>query len=133
MAKINSYTELKVWQKAMEAAEQCFRLTDHLPSHVRFELTNQIRRAAISIPSNIAEGFSRHSQPAYLNHLRIALGSHAELETRLELAIRLRFLDPEQTTPTQDLLMHVARMLHGLVSSLELTGEAIQADVVIDN
>jgi len=85
----------------------------------RFELTSQIHRAAISIPSNIAEGFNRHARPAYLNHLRIGLGSLAELETLLELTVRLGLIDRSSTRSTESLLDEVGRMLHGLTKSLE--------------
>jgi len=116
---LKSHKELTVWQKAMDLVVSCYCLTESFPKDSRFELTSQIRRAAVSIPSNIAEGFHRHSTPAYINHLRIALGSQAELETQLELAVRLRHSSVQATAPTMENLDHVGRMLHRLVTALE--------------
>jgi four helix bundle protein len=119
VAKITTYRDLQTWQKTMSASVSCFALTGKLPDDIRFELTNQIHRAAISIPSNIAEGFNRHSRAAYVNHLRIALGSLAELETQLELSVQLKLLDRSNIQPVTAELEEVGRMLHGLVRSLE--------------
>ncbi len=119
MAKIDSYRQLTVWQKAMDVAENCFRLTAKWPREFRFELTSQIHRAAVSVPSNIAEGFNRHARPAYLNHLRIGLGSLAELDTQLESAVRLGLVAESVLKPTRALLDEVSRMLHGLTKALE--------------
>ena len=119
MARIASYKDLQTWQKAMTAAVSCFSLTEQLPHDIRFELTNQIHRAAVSIPSNIAEGFNRHSRLAYINHLRIALGSLAELQTQLELAVRLKLIEQTRTQSISAQLDEVGRMLHGLVRALQ--------------
>jgi four helix bundle protein len=103
----------------MSLAIDCYRLTASFPKDARYELTSQMRRAVISIPSNIAEGFHLHSTAAYIYHLRLALGSQAELDTQLELAIRLHYTTSDSTTALAELLDHVGRMLHKLVSSLE--------------
>jgi four helix bundle protein len=81
----------------MSLAIDCYRLTGSFPKDARYELTSQMRRAVISIPSNIAEGFHLHSSAAYIYHLRLALGSQAELDTQLELAIRLQYTTSEST------------------------------------
>ena len=105
----------------MSLAIDCYQLTGSFPKDARYELTSQMRRAVISIPSNIAEGFHLHSTAAYIYHLRLALGSQAELDTQLELAIRLHYTTSESTIAIAELLDHVGRMLHKLVSSLEST------------
>jgi four helix bundle protein len=116
---LKSHKELAVWQQAMALAAQCYQLTAHFPRDARYELTSQIRRAVVSIPSNIAEGFHLHSTAAYIHHLRLALGSQAELETQLELAIRLNYTTSEAAASVVEIVDHVGRMLHKLVSSLE--------------
>jgi four helix bundle protein len=116
---VKSHKELDVWQQAMTLATDCYRLTAAFPRDARYELTSQIRRAVVSIPSNIAEGFHLHSTAAYIHHLRLALGSQAELETQLELAIRVRYTTSESAASVLEILDYVGRMLHKLVSSLE--------------
>ncbi len=119
MAKLGSYRELVVWQKAMLLAERVYRLTESFPSSERFGLTSQMRRAAVSILSNVAEGHNRRSRGSYANHVSIALGSQAELEAQIELSRRLGYLDVSQAGPVLELLAEIGRMLHGLVSALE--------------
>jgi len=126
MARIVSYRDLEVWQKAMSLIEHCYKLSLSFPQEERFGLTIQLRRAAISIASNIAEGH-RRSRPAYVQHLTIALGSHAELETQLELARRLSFLNREQAIGVQKMTGEVGRLLHGLVRSLDSGGRNPQS------
>lgn len=120
MSKITSYKDLTVWQQAMTLAERCYQVTSEFPAAERFGLTAQIRRAAVSVVSNIAEGHSR-PRPAYLNHLGIASGSLAELETQLALAVRLEFLDKEQSAPVTNLASAVGRLLHGIIHALRRT------------
>ena len=102
----------------MAVVEACYVLTASLPTQERFILGTQIRRAAASIPANIAEGH-RRTRRAYLNHLSIALGSHAELETYLEVARRLGLLKGPLLTDTNALLQSLGQLLHALVRSLE--------------
>ena len=113
-----SCRDLEVWRTSMVVAVSCYELADNLPSKEQFNLGNQIRRAAISIPANIAEGH-RRSRRAYLNHLSIALGSHAELETYLDLLERRGAPETSALVNTRTSLESVGRMLHGLVCSLE--------------
>ena len=113
------FEKLEVWQKAMRLAEMCYEKTASFPARETYGLVSQIRRAAVSVPSNIAEGHNRRTLQAYLNHLSMALGSQAEVETQVELACRLKLL-PEQ--PARDILSmaeQVGRMLHALIASLE--------------
>ena len=103
----------------MDVVELCYRATDSFPPHERYGLTSQLRRAAMSIPSNVAEGHSRRTTGAYLNHVSIALGSQAELETCVELAHRLRYLSEDQMVSLLAKVNPVGRMLYGLHSALE--------------
>jgi four helix bundle protein len=118
MSPITSYRELEVWQISMDLVEHCYALAASLPTAEQFNLGNQMRRAAVSIPANIAEGH-RQTRKAYLNHLSIALGSHAELETYLDLTIRIGLLKETTAANTRILLKSAARMLYGLIHSLE--------------
>jgi len=119
MAKIESYKDLTAWQKAMTLAAESYRLTAAFPVEERYGLTAQIRRCAVSIPSNLAEGHNRRSRQAFANHVGIALGSQAELETQLALAVRLEFSSQNAADPVMALTAEVGRLLHGLVRSLE--------------
>ncbi|MFO7695526.1 MAG: four helix bundle protein [Vicinamibacterales bacterium] len=119
MARIESYKDLTVWQKAMALAAESYRLTAAFPAEERYGLTAQIRRCAVSIPSNLAEGHNRRSRQAFANHVSIALGSQAELETQIALAVRLEFATQAAAAPVLELAAEVGRLLHGLVRSLE--------------
>jgi len=103
----------------MTLVERCYEATKSFPLDERFGLTSQLRRAAVSIPSNVAEGACRRTTPAYINHVSIALGSHGELETCVEIACRLGYL----STSARDELMSVSdttgRLLNGLLRALE--------------
>jgi len=116
---IRSHRDLDVWKDAMRLVELAYRLTDTLPAREQFGLCQQMRRAAVSIPSNIAEGHSRHTRPAYVNHLRIALGSQAEFETQLELTVRLGLASAAAAKDCEQQTALVGRRLHALVQSLE--------------
>jgi four helix bundle protein len=119
MSEIKNYRDLEAWKKGMKVAEVCYALTERFPSQEVYGLANQIRRAAVSIPSNIAEGHSRRSRQAYLNHLSIALGSQSELETQIELSQRLGFITDEQCVESLALIGEVGRLLNGLIRALE--------------
>ena len=103
----------------MALAEHCYRLTSRFPKSEQFGLTAQLRRAVVSIASNIAEGHARRTRPSYLHHLNVALGSQAELETQIELAVRLRFVREEEAAATLEAGARVGRLLHGLIRALE--------------
>src|SRR5205809_7674677 len=119
MAAIKSFRDLEVWQAAMKLAEICYTKTSSFPSRETYGLADQIRRAAVSIPSNIAEGHSRRTLQAYLNHLSIALGSQSELETQVELSTRLGFLSEQSGKEILQIAGQVGRMLHALIQALE--------------
>jgi len=116
---IRSYRDLDVWHKAMELAQRRYELTEEYPTCEIYGLASQLRRAAVSIASNIAEGHSRRSRQAYLNHLSIALGSQAEVETQIDLSCRLGFISKQSSEEILLLAGQVGRMLHALVASLE--------------
>jgi len=103
----------------MTLVERCYGVTGAFPRSEMYGLTSQIRRAAISIPSNVAEGFCRRKTKAYANHVSIALGSHGELETCLELAARLGFLSRDQLGVLEQAVTSVGSLLSGLHRSLE--------------
>jgi four helix bundle protein len=114
-----AYKQLDTWQQAMTLVERCYEVTSAFPRSEMYGLTNQIRRAAVSIPSNVAEGFCRRKTKAYANHVSIALGSHGELETCLELAARLGFLSHEKLGLLEQMTTSVGSLLSGLHRSLE--------------
>ncbi|MCA9000024.1 MAG: four helix bundle protein [Planctomycetaceae bacterium] len=108
-----------MWQKAMDVVLECYSLTDAFPKDERFGLTQQLRRAVVSIPSNIAEGKGRGTTGAYLNHLSIAAGSIAEVDTQMELAKKLNYVDASAVEPLILKLEEIGRMISGLKRSLE--------------
>jgi four helix bundle protein len=116
--RINSYRDLMVWQLAMALAEGVYKLVTPFPAEERFGLSLQLRRVAVSIPSNIAEGSNYGTNRQYMHHLRIALGSEGELQTQLELSERLKLAPPEEVRPLVEQASEVGRMLNGLVKSL---------------
>ncbi len=124
MAKITSFRDLVAWQKSMDLADMIYDLTDRFPAREHFGLAHQLRKAAVSIPSNIAEG-SRRKTAGYMHHLVIALGSHAELDTQCELATRRRFIAGADCKPLENLVVEVGRVTHGLLRSLDPKGELI--------
>jgi len=114
-----SYRELDVWRVGMELAEKCYMATKRFPRDELFGLTSQIRRAAVSIPANIAEGQGRHHTKEFLHHLSIARGSLLELETHLLLSQRVGILDQSSLDPLLQLAERINRMLSCLRNSLE--------------
>jgi four helix bundle protein len=114
VAVIASFRDLVVWQKAISLAERCYSLAATLPRREQFELGSQMRRAAASVPANIAEGHNRRGRQAYANYVGIALGSLAELESHVELAVRIGVLGISEAEPVLAQAAEVNRMLHGL-------------------
>jgi four helix bundle protein len=115
---LQTYRDLKVWQKAMDLVEQIYTLTKTFPDEERFGLTSQMRRAAVSVPANIAEGYGRKHRGDYLHHLSMARGSLMELETHLMIAVRLRFCTDEHLRSPWETCQETGKMLNGLISSL---------------
>ena len=114
-----TYRDLIVWKQGLTLVEECYRLTAAFPRSELYGLTNQLRRAAISIPANVAEGHCRRETKPYRHHVSIAIGSHGELETYLELACRLGFLSVPEKTRVMTLCDSVGRLLSGLHRSLK--------------
>jgi four helix bundle protein len=115
---IVSFRDLVVWQLGMELALEVYRVTATFPRSEMYGLVAQSRRASTSIPSNLAEGHVRGTK-VYLNHVRIALGSHAELDTMLELACRLGFVPRESLMRLKGPIDSLGRMLQNLAAALE--------------
>jgi four helix bundle protein len=115
-----TYRDLDAWKQGMALVEECYRLTGSFPTDERYGLTSQLRRAAVSIPSNIAEGHCRRTTGAYANHVSIALGSHGEFETCVELARRPGLLKTTEAAQLTEAAGSVGRLLSGLHRSLAI-------------
>lgn len=118
-----SYQDLKVWQKAMDLAEICYQVTKRFPREELFGMATQIRRAAVSIPANIAEGWGRGTTKEYVHFLRTAQGSIKELETHLLLALRVKLLKQSEVQDALTLVSQVSRMLAAMIASLRRKGK----------
>ena len=118
-AKIQSYRDLRVWQKAVELVVTCYQLAKKLPADERFGLISQIQRAAVSIPANIAEGYARRTRGDYVHHLAIASGSLAELETHWIIVVRLGFLQEKELRFFIADANELGRMLEVLMQKLK--------------
>ena len=112
------HKKLNAWSDAVDLAQQIYKVSERFPSNEQFGLTSQIRRAAVSIPSNIAEGAARQTKKEFLNFLHIAKGSLSELDTQLEIARRLEYLDQARWKTLDERLERIDRMLSGLIRSL---------------
>lgn len=112
------YKDLTVWQKSMDLVVEVYRLTKNLPKEELYGLTNQLRRAAVSIPSNIAEGNGRASTGDYVRFLIIARGSIAEVETQLLICVRLNYFVEEDIKTALGLCDETGRMLTSIVKKL---------------
>jgi four helix bundle protein len=114
-----SYTELLAWQKAMDLAVSVYANTRNLPKEELYGLKSQMRRAGISIPSNIAEGQARWSRKPFLLHLSIAHGSLCELETQITFACKLGYFSDRQQESLMDQCLEAKRLLNGLAKSIK--------------
>jgi four helix bundle protein len=117
--KVKCYRELIAWQKAMDLVQFVYRATTPFPSTEIFGLTNQMRWSAVSVPSNIAEGQGRGTTRDFIHFLAVARGSLQELETQIQIAERLQYLDSGAASGLMASCEEVSRILHGLRSSLE--------------
>jgi four helix bundle protein len=116
---VSDYRELVVWQKAMDLVEAIYRITGQFPKEEVYGLTSQLRRAAVSIPSNIAEGQGRHTTRDFLNFLSIANGSLKEVETQATIAQRLQFIRQETQSEILEKTTEIGRLLSGLTNALK--------------
>lgn len=114
-----TYKELIVWQKSYRLSLQVYELTQKFPKEEIYGLTSQIRRAAVSIPSNIAEGYCRQSKKEYIQFLKISFGSGAEVETQLLIAKDLHYLSEFEFVKTNDLLIEIMKMLNSLIAKVK--------------
>jgi len=119
MSSINTFRDLIVWQKSMTMVTEVYSITKCFPSTENFGLTAQLRRSAISIPSNIAEGYGRRSTGDYLRFLQIALGSLFELQTQIEIVFNLLYIDKMVFDKSTDKTSEIDRMLSSLISKLK--------------
>lgn len=117
---IHSYKDLIVWQRAMELVTAVYELTEDFPKEEMYGLTSQMRRSAISIPSNIAEGRVRGTVKEYLQFLRISYGSGAELETQIEIGKRLKNTKHLDYQKVDALLLEVMKMLNSIINKLNI-------------
>jgi len=119
MLEIRGFKDLKVWQKGLDIAEQCYFLTKRFPKEELYGMVQQIRRSAASIPANIAEGYGRKHTKEYVRFLTIAQGSLNELETHLILSSRVGLCKTQDTEVIMTLLQEESRMLVSLMKKLE--------------
>jgi len=114
---MKSHNDLKVYQEAMDLVTEIYRITNSFPELEKFGLTSQMRRSAISIPSNSSEGAARESKKEFKRFLYISLGSAAELETQIEISFRLNFI--EDSNILKDKIFFIKRMLIKLIQSIK--------------
>jgi four helix bundle protein len=122
LGTIKSFRDLLVWQRAVALVTDVYRVSKRWPKDERYGLISQIRRASVSVPSNISEGHCRASRGEYLQFLGHARGSLAEVETQVEIARNLGFLDGEDFTRLSGSIDEVSRMLRSLIHSLQQSG-----------
>jgi four helix bundle protein len=115
---VRDYRDLITWQKAMDVVIECYRIGGAFPKSELYGLTSQLQRAAVSVPANIAEGQGRTHTKEFLNHLSIAYGSLMEVETHLQIAARLEYIEPDSLEALFDKCAEVGRLLNGLMGSL---------------
>jgi four helix bundle protein len=117
-SEIRSFRDLIAWQKAMDLCEQVYTLSQAFPAEERFGLTAQVRRAAVSVPSNIAEGYGRGQKRDYMRFLKVARGSLFEVQTQLLLAARLKFANADSAGRCMELVGDVDRILCALIRAV---------------
>ena len=123
----SSFRDLRVWQEAMKLASGIYRVTANFPKHELYGLSQQMRRAAVSVPSNIAEGKGHRSDKGFVNFLFHARGSLLELETRVEIARDLEYLPPQETEVLLGQTKTVGKSLTGLINALTKSGNSYSA------
>jgi len=116
--KIQSFKDLRIWQKGIEIVEDIYRMTRNYPKEELYGLSSQMRRASISIPSNIAEGFKRFHNKEYKRFLYITLGSSAELETQLIISHKLDYIPKNTMTALSEKIDYLSKMITALMRKL---------------
>jgi four helix bundle protein len=124
---MGTHKDLKVWQLSIDLVEKVYKITNCFPKEEMYGLTSQMRRCAVSVPSNIAEGAARKTKNEYLQFLYISLGSLSELETQIEISKRLKFFNDSQV---EELVEKIRRMLLNLVGYLKNTRQPVSAQTL---
>ncbi len=114
-----SYRDLEVWQKAMDLVVMCYHMTKKFPKNEIYGLASQLQRSVVSVPANIAEGRQRQYSKEFLQHLSVAYGSLAEVETHIQIAGRLKYVGKDQIDKTLNRTAEIGRMLNGLRRSIQ--------------
>ena len=127
---MQTHNDLNVWQKSIDFVVDIYMNTNSFPKEEMYGLTSQIRRAAVSVPSNIAEGYGRYSEKELIRFLFISLGSASEIETQLIISHRLKYLDNESFEKLNRNVLEIIRMLSALIKSKN-TGSLIHPDNLI--
>lgn len=122
MEKTGNFKDLIVWQKSMRLVKEVYRVVKLLPKEELYSLSDQTRRSAISIPSNIAEGQARNSMKEFIQFLAIAKGSKAELETQLLLCVEINYLTNSDIDKAINLIQEIGKMIYALQKSLKTKG-----------
>jgi four helix bundle protein len=115
---IETYRDLEIWKKSIEVVKDIYKLTEKFPKQETYGLVSQMRRSAISIPSNVAEGFKRYHNKEYKQFLHITLGSCAELETQIIIAKELKYIQQNDEAALLEKLDHIGRMITNLLKKL---------------
>lgn len=118
-SKIYSFKDLEVWKKSCDLSVEVYSITNNFPKEEIYGITSQIRRSAVSIPSNIAEGCARDSTKEYIRFISIALGSVAELRTQIEISLKVGFLNEKTFLNLEDKIVTIYKMLLGLKAKLK--------------
>ncbi len=118
MSEIENYKDLRAWQAGRRLVKEVYNMSNHFPREEMFGLQQQIRRAAVSVPSNIAEGYGRASRDDYVRFLRVARGSLYEVETQMILACDLEFVTPDILSPFREIFNEAIALLQALIKSL---------------
>jgi len=116
---INSYQDLDVWKKAMELVMDIYKVTQTFPKEELYGLANQLRRASVSVPANIAEGWGRGTTKEYIQFLRIARGSLLEVETLMTIAHNLGYVNAQDQDPILQKILEISKMMNALINSLK--------------
>ncbi len=116
--KIKTYRDLSIWNVGIEVVKGIYKITEKFPKHEIYGLVSQMRRAAVSIPSNVAEGFRRYHNKEYKQFLYITLGSCAELETQITIAMELNYIKQDVEAVILEKLDHICRMISNLIKKL---------------
>ena len=117
---MRDFRKLKIWEQGIELVKQIYKLAEKLPAEEKFGLRSQITRAAISVPSNIAEGASRNSEIEFKRFLEIAIGSLFELETQIVIIQELVLISSEELEDIFELILKEGKMINGLINTIKI-------------